>query len=153
MPFPSSTLGGLWGRTAPLQVMLVPQEETLEVYAVCKPPGIAHVVLPWKFLAPPAEWWVHPPWGSAEANSASNLSGWSFPPLPTLRQSHVGTSHVLLPHNVGCLPPIGLESQGRALHPSFFPFLWPALCSLVACHLATWNFSLLLLYFATISLW
>ena len=38
MPFPPSALGSLRGRTAPLQVMLVPQEETLEVCAVCKPP-------------------------------------------------------------------------------------------------------------------
>ena len=49
-----SALGGLQGRIAPLQVALVPQEETQGVCAACKPPGIAPVVLPWKFLAPPA---------------------------------------------------------------------------------------------------
>ena len=74
MPVPPSALGGLQGRTAPLQVVLVPQEETLEVYAVCKPPGIDPVVLPWMFLVPPAEQWVCLPLGSAEANSAASLS-------------------------------------------------------------------------------
>ena len=75
MPVSPSTLGGLQGRTAPLQVVLVPQEETLEVNAVCNPPGIAPIVLPWKFLAPPAEWQVCLPLGSAEANSAGSLGG------------------------------------------------------------------------------
>ena len=37
MPFPPYTLGGLQGRRASLQVALVPQEETLEVYAVINP--------------------------------------------------------------------------------------------------------------------
>ena len=123
MPFPPYALGGLQGRTAPLQVALVPQEETLEVCAVCKPPDIAPVVLPWMFLAPPAEQWVHLPLGSAEANSARSLSRRSVPPLSALQQLHAGTSHVLLPQDVGYLPPISLGSQGRALHPLFFPFL------------------------------
>ena len=133
MPIPPSTLSGLLGRTAPLQVVLVPQEETLEVCAVCKPPGIVPVVLPWKFLAPPAEWWVCPPLGSAEANSAESLSGQSIPPLSTLWLLHAGTSHALLPHGEGCLLHIRLGSRGRALHPLLAPFLrlasthqWPA---------------------------
>ena len=86
-----STLSGLRGRTAPLQVALFPQEETLEVCAVCKPPGIAPVVLPWKFLAPPAEWQVLPPLGSAEANSAGSLSGQSVLPLSALWLLHAET--------------------------------------------------------------
>ena len=64
--------------------MQVPQEETLEVCAICKPPGIAPAVLLWKFLVPPAEWWVLPPLGSAEATSASGLSGLSILPLSAL---------------------------------------------------------------------
>ena len=76
-----SALGGLQGRTVPLQVVLVPQGETLEVCAACKPPGIALAVLPWEFLAPPAEWQVCPPLGSAEADSASGLSRQSILPL------------------------------------------------------------------------
>ena len=64
MSLPLSTLGSLQGRTAPLQVMLVPQEETLEVCAVWKPPGIALAILLWRFPVPPAEQqvtclWVH----------------------------------------------------------------------------------------------
>ena len=46
-----SSLHPWWSsrRTAPLQVMLVPQEETLEGLCSCKPPGIAPAVLLWSF--------------------------------------------------------------------------------------------------------
>ena len=107
MHFPPSTLGGLQGRTAPLQVMQVPQEETLEVCAVCKPPGIAPAVLLWRFLVPPAEQQVCLPPGSAEATSAGGLSGLSIPSHSTLWQLHAGTFHALLPSGEGCLLPIG----------------------------------------------
>ena len=75
------------------------------------------------FLAQPAERWVCPPLGSAEANFASGLSGQSILPLSVLQQLHAGTSHVVLPCNVGYLLSIGPGSRGRALHPLFFPFL------------------------------
>ena len=123
MPFPPSTLSNLWGRTAPLQVILVPEEETLEVCAVWKPPGIAPAVLPWRFLVPPAEQWVCLPLGSAEATSASGLSRLSILPLSTLWLLHAGTFHALLPSNEGCLLPIRPGPQGRAPHPSPSPFL------------------------------
>ena len=121
MPFPPSTLGSLQGRTAPLQVMLVPQK-TLEVCPVCKPPGIAPAVLPWRFLVPPAEWQVHLPPGSAEATSAGSLSRLSVLPLSGLQLLHAGTFHALLPSGEGCLLPIGPDPQGRAPHPSPAPF-------------------------------
>ena len=123
MPFSPSALDGLRGRTAPLQVAQVPQEETLEVCAVCKPPGIAPAVLLWKFLAPPAEWQVHLPLGSAEATSAGGLGGLSIPPLSAIWLLHAGTFHALLPSDEGCLLPIRPGPQGRAPHPSLAPFL------------------------------
>ena len=110
MPFPPNALGSLQGRTAPFQVVLVPQEETMEVYAVCKPLDIAPVVLPWMFLAPSAERQVCLPLGTAEANSAGSLGRQSVLPLSTLWWLHARTSHVLLPHDVGYLLPIGLGS-------------------------------------------
>ena len=113
--------------------MLAPQEETLEVCAVCKPPGIAPAVLLWRFLVPPAEWWVHLPLGSAETTSAGGLSGLSILPLSTLQLLHAGTFHALLPRSEGCLLPIRPGPQGRAPHPSLTPFLglasahkWPS---------------------------
>ena len=113
--------------------MQVPQEETQEVCAVYKPPGIAPAVLLWKFLDPPAELQVCPPPGSAEATSAGSLSILSIPPLSALQLLHAGTFHALLPSNEGCLLPIELGPQGRALHPLLAPFLrlasahqWPA---------------------------
>ena len=106
MLFPPSTLGGLQGRTAPLQVMQIPQEGTLEVCAVCKPPGISPAVLLWRFLVPPTEWWVCLPPGSAEATSAGSLSGLSILPLSALQQLHAGTFHAILPSGEGCLFPI-----------------------------------------------
>ena len=106
--------------------MLVPQEETLEVCAVCKPPGIAPTVLPWRFLVPPAEQQVHPPLGSAEATSAGGLGRLSVLPLSALWLLHAGTFHALLPSSEGCLLSIRPGPQGRAPHPSPTPFLGPA---------------------------
>ena len=103
--------------------MQVPQEETLEVCAVCKPPGIAPAVLLWRFLVPPAEWWVSLHLGSSETTSAGGLSGLSVLPLSTLWLLHAGTYHTLLPSGEGCLLPIGPGPQGRAPHPSVTPFL------------------------------
>ena len=70
VPLLPSALGGLQGMTAPPQGVLVLQEETQGVSATYKPPGIAPAVLPWMFLALPAEWQVCLPLGSAEAYSA-----------------------------------------------------------------------------------
>ena len=123
MPFLLHALGGLGGRTAPLEVLLAPQEETLAVCTTYKLPDIALVVPPWTFLGPPAEWQVCPPQGSAEASSAGGLSRLSILPPSTLWWLHAGTSHVVLPCNVGYLLPIGIGFQGRALHPLFSPFL------------------------------
>ena len=72
MPLLPPTLGGLKGMTAPLQGVLVLPEETWGVGATYKPPGRAIVLPPWKILAPPAEWWVCPPLGSAEAYFAGS---------------------------------------------------------------------------------
>ena len=74
-PFPPHIFGGMGGRTALLQVLLAPQEEIVAVYAAYIPPNITLVALPLSFLAPPAEWQVRLPQGSAEACSAGSLSG------------------------------------------------------------------------------
>ena len=106
--------------------MQVPKEETLEVCAVCKPPGTAPAVLLWRFLVPPAERQVCPPLGSAEAASAGGLGRLSILPLSALQQLHAGTFHALLPSGEGCLLPIRPGPRGRAPYPSFTPFLGPA---------------------------
>ena len=121
MSCPPSTLGGLQGRTPPLPVMLVPQEETLEVWVICRPPGIIPAVLFLRFLVPPAEHWVCPPLGSAEATSAGGLSRLSILPLSTLWLLHAETFHASLLSGEGCLLPIGPGSQGRAQCPSPTP--------------------------------
>ena len=126
MPFPPPALGGLQGRTAPLQVVQVPQEETQEVYEVCKPPGIAPADLLWMFLDSPAEQQVCPPPGSAEATSAGGLGGLFVLPPSALQQLHAGTFHALSPSNEDCLLPTGPGPQGRAPHPLLTQFLGPA---------------------------
>ena len=123
MPFPPPALGGLQGRTAPLQVAQIPQEKTQEVYEICKPPGIAPADLLWKLLDPPAEQQVCPPLGSAEATSAGGLRGLFIPPPSALWLLHAGTFCALSPSNEGCLLPTGPGPQGRALHPLLAPFL------------------------------
>ena len=97
--------------------MLVPQEETLEVCVICRPPRIVPAVLFLRFLVPPAELQVHLPLGSAEATSASSLSRLSIPPLSALQLLHAETFNASLLSNEGCLLPIGPGPQGRALCP------------------------------------
>ena len=123
VPLLPSTLGGLQGMTAPPQGALVLQEETWGVYATYKLPGRAPAVPPWMSLAPPAEWQVCPPLGSAEASSANGPSGQFIWPLSTLQWLHARTFHILSPCNMGCPLPISPGSLGRTLHPLFSPFL------------------------------
>ena len=113
--------------------MLVPQEETLEVCVVCRPPGIFPAVLFLRFLVLPAEQRVSLPLGSAEPTSAGSLSRLSIPALSALQLLHVKTFHASLPSSEGCLLPIGPGSQGRAQCPSPTPS--PGLTSLISCPL------------------
>ena len=121
MSSPPSTLGSTQGRTPPLPVMLVPQEETLEVCLVCRPPGIVPAVVFLRFLVPPAKWWICPPLGSAEVTSASGLRRLSILPLSALWLLHAETFHASLPSSEGCLSPIRPGPQGRAQCPSPVP--------------------------------
>ena len=151
VPFLPHALGGLGGRTAPLQVLLAPQEETLAVYATYKLPDIALVVPPWMFLAPPAE------------QGYAGLRVQLRQVLPVASADDL--FHLLLPlvaacWNISCsittmwaiFCPLVLDCEEELYIHYSLHFSNQPLHSSVACCLVAWNFSLLLLYSATISL-